>query len=46
MLQRFDSRPDDNVNEARFFFQTIKRPDTDYQQLMVNIPALLFMGDG
>jgi len=44
MLQRFGSRPDDKVNEPRFFVPKMKRSDTDYLELMVNMPALLFMG--
>jgi hypothetical protein len=27
-----------------FLFQTIKRSDRDYRGLMLNMPALLFMG--
>jgi hypothetical protein len=45
MLQGFDCRPDDNVNEPRIFCPNKKRSDTDYLELMVNTSALLFMGE-
>jgi hypothetical protein len=44
-LQHFGSRPDDKVNEPRFFVPNNKKVYIDYLELMMNTPPLLFMGE-